>query len=130
MWWPIALLPFLLACGEEPAGENIADSVTEGSSVKTRFPRSLSPRTRKALLTEAPETRIVVTIEVAASDDGERLRRDLEGLDARVRSFDPTTRLLAAEVPVGRLRDLADHDAVVYVDTRDRLAQPLPDPDG
>ncbi len=96
--------------------------------MKTRLPRSLSPRARKALLTEEPETRILITIEFTPAVDPEALGRELEVLGARVRSFDEKTRLLAAEVEAGHLREVADLDAVVYVETGSKLAQPAPEP--
>ena len=128
----LLVLPILVACSAEPAGPGAdesgapppvaARSDTGGTAVKTRLPRSLSPRARKALLTAESGTRIPVSIEFAPAADVAALTRELEALGARVRSADESTRLLDADVEADRLDQVADLDAVVYVETGDRLA--------
>ena len=110
----------------QPTEDLSEDSSDDGSSaaeaetpttMKARLSKRLSPRAKKLVLLEDERARIRALVQVAPSTSPETFRAALEEQGAEVSSWNEETRLLAVELEVGQLNELADHEGVVYIDT-------------
>jgi len=86
--------------------------------MKRRLSGRLGPRAKKTALTAAAGETVTVTVEVAPGTDPQILSRAVEEVGGTVRSFLAEAHLLTAELPAGRLEELADVEGIVQVEVR------------
>lgn len=82
-----------------------------------KLPRSLSPKAKKRFLTAPADEPVRCLLQVARADDERPLRQRIEALGGTVQAWMEETRQMTVTLPAGRLGEVADEDAVVYVET-------------
>ena len=82
-----------------------------------KLPRSLSPKAKKRFLASPADEEVRCLLQVARADDEEPLRAQVESLGGTVQAWIAETRQMTVTIPAGRLGELAELAAVVYLET-------------
>jgi hypothetical protein len=92
------------ACAEE-----------QPATMAQKLSAKLSPKAKKALMIGGNES-VVALVTMAPNADRAELERAIGALGGAVQTWDRTTAVAAVEAPAAKLGELADLDAVVYIE--------------
>ena len=88
--------------------------------MKRQLPRSLGPKAKRLVIRETPGEVAYCLVELAPNADSGTVTTKLGELNAEIRTWNKTSRLLTVRIPAANLPKLAELDQVVYAEIAER----------